>query len=489
MLVLFFLTSFAQKYDNNWIFGLGENYIFSFENELLQVSNINSPIESIFSFFSISNAEGKLLFYTNGNIILNNENLIMVNGDSINYGRFWNLNDHKGYSDPTGYIILPSPDDRTKYYVIYKRLEYDSDLEGVVHSDRFQYSIVDMTKENGLGSVIKKDQLILQDTFDNGNITACRHANGRDWWLINRKYNSNSFLKFLLDPSGINIADTTIVGNKSLNGLGQSVFTPNGRKYIDYNGHDAEKGMFLDIYDFDRCTGELSNPIQFNYLDTTVWSGGVAVSSNSRFLYLSNTLRLYQFDLWADDIIGSIDTIAEYESIDSFPFFSHFYLPHLAPDGKIYMSSKNGVSSLHVIHEPNKKGKACNFVQSGLQLDRTIGFGMPNFPNFRLYDVPDSPCDTLGINDPVSSSHELSKNYQLKIYPNPATDIINIEIKNPLINGQIVLTDLTGRTLKKWAFENQLKKEIEVSKVPKGLYFLSVRNEGVLLSTQKIIIQ
>jgi hypothetical protein len=68
------------------------------------------------------------------------------------------------------------------------------------------------------------------------------------------------------------------------------------------------------------------------------------------------------------------------------------------PDGRIYIIANNGENMYHVINNPNAKGKACEFLPHGLVTPTYNGITIPHFPNYRLYDLPDSPCDTLGIN-------------------------------------------------------------------------------------------
>ena len=90
-----------------------------------------------------------------------------------------------------------------------------------------------------------------------------------------------------------------------------------------------------------------------------------------------------------------------------------------APDGKIYINPANSTRYIHVIHEPNKAGKVCKFEQRGVTLPRWSDFVINYFPNFNLFDLKDSPCDTLGIDDlnppkPIYTFDEFS------VFPNPA---------------------------------------------------------------------
>ena len=61
----------------------------------------------------------------------------------------------------------------------------------------------------------------------------------------------------------------------------------------------------LDIFDFDRCTGLFSDPVNIT-IDDSNSLGGLAFSPNSRFLYVSSVLDVYQYDTEASDIASSM---------------------------------------------------------------------------------------------------------------------------------------------------------------------------------------
>ena len=59
----------------------------------------------------------------------------------------------------------------------------------------------------------------------------------------------------------------------------------------------------------------------------------------------------------------------------------------------------------------------------------------------------------------------------LKIFPNPTNGLLNIEIKEKLTS--IVLKDLTGKTIQEF---EPASKQINVSEIAKGIYFLELSN-------------
>ena len=68
-----------------------------------------------------------------------------------------------------------------------------------------------MTLNNGLGDVVSKNSIVLQDILFWGELNATRHANDRDWWLLCHRVNSNKYYKVLITPYGITI-DSQYIG-------------------------------------------------------------------------------------------------------------------------------------------------------------------------------------------------------------------------------------------------------------------------------------
>jgi hypothetical protein len=416
MLILLFccyIISFSQtpfireKRDYVWLLGYDSNS----NNPIFGGTRIDFnylPPEVSYEYrelnFDITNAsicdpQGNLLFYTNGIEIHNAQGVQMENGGGLNpdpYTQEWADN---GYYLFQGTLILPIPESEGQYYLLHGEMTtFPEGLYGNYWIVAKLYETdVDMTVPGGV--VTAKNQVLIHDTLDFGKIITTRHANGRDWWLLQQAYFSNRYYLLKASPLGISVEGNQAVGQATPSGLGQAVFSPDGTKYVRYTGHDAESGQFIDIYEFDRCTGSLSELVQINYNDMA-WSGGVAISPNSRFLYVSSYRYVYQYDLWEEDIEASKETVAVYDGVLSpppFPLPTRFFLCQLAPDEKIYISIPSGVKFLHVINNPNASGAACQIEQRGLELPTLNAFGIPNSPYYGLGPQDGSPCDTLGL--------------------------------------------------------------------------------------------
>ncbi len=399
LLVCICISAKAQKHDYMWLMAQDRNlnipgvdgYIMDFNETPVDIYYITTTMNLQRTNASICDTAGNLLFYTNGVFIANSIHEQMQNGGGLNPGQYTNDFADIGLSLEQGGVFIPYPENDSLYILLHQARDWVGD--GTSHVRRFYYSMINQKAQNGLGAVLTKNELIIADTLNTGKVCAVKHANGRDWWSIIQERNTNRFYRILINPNGIHLKEPQIIGDSIRSGAGQVVFSPDGTKFVQFTTVNYTLGQFVYIYDFDRCTGLLENPRYLMYNDSAV-AAGAAISPNSRYLYLSSFRSIYQYDLWADDIAATKDTVAVYDGFMS-PFATAFYLAQLAPDGKIYINSPNGVDVMHVINNPDLPGDSCNVCQHCVQLPTYNAFSMPNFPNYRLGALEGSPCDTL----------------------------------------------------------------------------------------------
>lgn len=440
--IIFFLFSasiFAQGYNSTWLLGyggltptpIGGGTNLTFINDSVSVSRKIRAMSFDRTNASICDKNGNLLFYTNGFFIADATEDTMQNGAGLFMGVLQGVAEMLVLAQ--GAIILKNPGLDTNFYFLF-HLASDTYNSCTALPTQLLKTTIDMSLNNGLGAVTSKNVPILLDTITEfGLLSACKHGNGRDWWLILPEYATNGYFKFLLTPYGIQQQATQYLGalpSGCFQGSAQSAFSPDGRKYARYDEIDD-----LNIYDFDRCSGNFSNPIHVAFPDTNA-GGGLAFSPNSSKLYISSTEYLYQLDLNQANIAASLDTVGIYDGFfDSIPYFrTTFYTQQLAPDGKIYISNTNSTRYLHVISYPDSLGAACGLAQHGLKLKTFNGFTMPCFPNYYLDVDSGSVCDT------IQTTHEFldaQESFQIRVFPSPAksTEQISFLFPNLLSRG------------------------------------------------------
>lgn len=386
----------AQFYDNHWMmgyFGGSESSptdsfgvsILSFYDGELRVED-NQEIDLFFdgSGSSMSSYDGDIFIYSNNLEVRNSNDQLIING------RFEDVGDAEQIR-PQSFTCLPFSEDNLFYHIqmIYTNGSPRLGKEVSAH-------IIDNNNELGIYESI---DYILSDSLNTSQLTACRHANGRDWWVLVASAQKPLVYSMLISPSGITQVDTLEVAFEMQNGLGQCVFSPDGNKYVQINLVEIDAPDFLDVFDFDRATGQLSNHKQTT-LGPNAFAGGVAVSSSSQFLYVSHYNHIFQYDLWAEDIFATKDTVAIYDGYQELGFFStRFFLSQLAPDGKIYINCPSGVRKLHVIEFPDKRGIDCDVRQHSVSLPNFNSFTLANHPNYRLGPIDGSLADSLNFDN------------------------------------------------------------------------------------------
>ncbi len=440
----------AQKWDYNWVVGS------SFAGLVTGASVINfeqsPPDTTLFTFqdeFSftgiawVSDVEGELQAYSNGCVVNNREHRTMLNGAGLNPGAVYNHWCPKYGYPYDGILMLPHPGS-TKRYGLFSITHGNSTI---TPSDLL-YNEIDIDGDGGLGEVVLKNQLVIVDSLAD-QISACRHANGRDWWVVTPRTNSNRFYLTLYDSVGLQTPSEISTGPawNTLYYNGQFLFSPDGTLFARANPFNG-----TDIYTFDRCSGTLNHALHLPFPSDTVIACGLAFSPDSRFLYYSLLWNVWQIDLHAADPMASLTKVAEYDGFVSL-FATRFYEMLLSPEGKIYIGCTNGVNVFHVIHKPDEKGEDCMLEQHGFYIPSYYLGRMPNMPNYRLFDAEGTVCDSLDINGytaawspPVNGLLPL-----VSVFPNPAASGETLHFVDNRGNKPAVvyLYDLSGRLLQR----------------------------------------
>jgi Secretion system C-terminal sorting domain len=327
--------------------------------------------------------------------------------------------------------------------------------------------------------VTEKDNEIIVDTLYGGQLRAVRHANGNDWWIICPEFASNKYYSILLGGTTPKVTSQRIGMPTSYlsDGSGQAVFSPDGSKYVRMT---AKEGVML--FDFDRCSGQLSNFKKFNLvLWDSIVGGAVAFSPNGRYLYVHTLISLYQYDMYEKDIEASKMLIDDY-NFNGENYYTAFYLMQLAPDNKIYVGTTGATKFLHIINSPNNRGKLCDFKQHAIELPTYMARGLPNHPNFRLGALKGSPCDTIKTT-PVQET-SLGEQHIFKLFPNPTTDVLQITTDYTKTS-ELQLFNSIGQLVKVVS----IAPRIEVGGLPTGIYIYRILGKEGWLQSGKLVIQ
>lgn len=373
--------SIAQHESDNWYFGehAGVNFstgkpVVLYDSQMQIVDN--NPTEGV---ASISDKSGRLLFYTNG-VTVWNPHQVMMNGTGLNGNT---------YSTQSA-IIIPWPGKDSLYYIF--TTDFFGGTKGLC------YSVINMNSNQGLGEVVQKNIPLLSPVCE--KITAVKHCNNRDIWVITRRFNSPDYYTYLVSDTGVSlplISDAGNVTNEDYYKRGYLKVSHGGRKLASIYGSSIEYS------DFDKSTGKVSNT-QLLYipslnLDTSHVNGGIGYgiefSADDKFMYVSwqyiiiapitITNFISQFDISRGDIAAikmSQYNVASSNIYDS--DYRFYQAMQLASDGKIYVATMYDLAS---INNPDVAGINCNFQKHSVDLSPgASGWGLPTFLQSYLFD-------------------------------------------------------------------------------------------------------
>ena len=415
--------AYSQGEAANWYFGIGAGLNFDVNTgNVVAVDSGMGTINTNEGCSSISDPSGNLLFYTDGKTIWNRNFQIMPNADYV--GGTGLLGDPSSTSSA---VIVPKPGNIDQYYVftvdephhnnawaypnqgpadingnpitVYQETFGDQNASPFIDdgfNNGFNYSLVDLTLDGGLGDVVASEKNVHLVTYDENDlshlqlksaekITAVEHDDENSYWVITQFV--DTFYAFRVDSNGVN---TTPVTSQVLpfistlgyrrNGIGYLKSSPDGSKLAichaqnittpSSNTSSGNTGS-LWLYDFDNSTGAVSNPLN---LQSNIQTYSVDFSADSKKLYVPNGSFISQFDLEAANI-----------SLSQFTVFSQpgtfIAAVQLAPNGKIYVCNTSSNTALDVINNPEELGVACNYQQDGLSLapGTFAALGLPPF--------------------------------------------------------------------------------------------------------------
>ncbi len=413
-----FIMVNAQREGDTWVLGYSTSESHNYSVMHIDFKQLRPHIEYHFNeklwisetCANICDVNGNAILWTNGMEIFGKEGEVIA--DQISYdpdpGSFWNWWNTEtegplGFPYHDGALVLPIPESDQEYSIIYFFAEPHPTW--IFQISGFMEARVKVNMDSSY-ALLSKDQFITPHHYwYTTRVNACRHANGRDWWLLVSEFDSPIYYSYILDPSGIHLDHQGDAGSTIEYGYGQSIFSNNGNYMVRVDAIQQSDEQNISLFSFDRCSGDLNLIDVFH--TKKAFLPGAAFSPSERYLYADDNTHLWQWDLLVEDIAASKTLVDSFDGfIEPGPggFETSFAPMALAPDGRIYIAPSSGSSKrFHVIDRPDLPAPDCRFLQHYLNLVKWNARSMPNIPNFRLGPIDGSPCDTLGINNlPVS---------------------------------------------------------------------------------------
>lgn len=444
--ILFSWASLCQNEAHNWYFGDTAGLSFETSPPTALTDGVLATNEGC---SSISTADGQLLFYTDGRTVWNKNHEPMSNA---NYSEETNYDGLNGDPSSTSSgLIVPHPTESHLYYVFtLDEPHHDNanaypnqgpaDTDGnpipeytdVIghqvpddddgYNNGLNFSLVDMTLNNGLGNVVNGQKNVHLTTYDPSDskeikykasekITAVRSSDCSSIWLIT--HFTDHFYAFKIDENGVDtdpvtsqVGPAVSIENYRRAALGYMKASPNGQKIIvahntmnydqsQLSQDDGDGNVYL--FDFDNTSGHVSNATLL--IDDVNAYGAEFSSSSSKAYATINNSTIYQWDLDAD-VVEDSGIIISNDNLQKGAL-------QLGPDGRIY-TALLGKTRLGVIKNPEEIGPSSNYASTvadgAVDLDgKNSLFGLPPFIQSLFLDK----IDIVDIGDFLTNQVDL----------------------------------------------------------------------------------
>ena len=355
-LLLFCSVSlFAQGENNVWAFGDGMVLDFN-DTDTPKLSS--SSMVSVEGCASISDESGRLLFYSNGNLVWDRNNNIMPN--SIG------LLGNTGTSSYQGVAIVPFYGDKNRFYLFVT--EANEHINEDFEPGYLRYSVIDLTLNSGFGDVVPSLKNIIIDSMVGEMLTEIK-GDGCFTWLLVHRIDTAIFHAFKIGSSELEVSPVISTSGKV---IADPIY--GGRPYSQAMMRGSPDGKFIanmarnddnyvfELHKFNSKSGKVSEGFIFS---DKCW-GGLEFSGDSKFLYTSETDGLFQYKTPLINDTAKFKSSSLLISTEFTDFISSF---RMGVDRKIYILDRD--YKLSRIISPNKEGILCDFQKNLIQLPRS----------------------------------------------------------------------------------------------------------------------
>jgi hypothetical protein len=372
------LTAQAHQRDH-WYFGLRAG--LKFTNTSVEPVN-DGRTSQVNATACMSDDDGNLLFYTDGNHIWNRDHQVMENGDDID-----------GYDGNYAQqvVIVHHPGDANIFYVLYV-----SERNFPTHLHRLKYSIVNMSVDNGVVDVknvtLPTDDILVK--------IAAVEQTGERFWVITQGDRTGKYFAFTGTRSGIDatpvVTDTGVVTLHSFD-YGELRFSPDGKTLAATNAFSQR----LSLFKFDFNSGALTDPLFISADNPT----SIEFAPAGKLMYVTSISNcsintLYQYD------ISSYSQSAITNSRIGIGNASNIGMLQRGPDNIIYVGRRdpsgcNFYSYIGTIGSPDVRGIGAVFNAQSIHLQTGTTFqGLPNFSIVTCADYTTLPANISVCNEP-----------------------------------------------------------------------------------------
>jgi hypothetical protein len=443
----------GQQQAHTWYFG-NDGTGLHFEDDCSVTVLTDGPINGYEGCATISDAStGEYLFCTNSAHVWDRNGQLMTTSPLVTNG-----------NTITQVTIVQRPGSDPIYYIFTTEVQAFS-------GQGYRFHAVDMSLNSGAGGIAFTDSVLYSSPVTE-KITAIRHANGTDVWVVGHAYGSNAYLAFLVTAAGV--STTPVVsnigkvhsdpGSSGYDAVGELKASPDGSKVVAVTLYNPD----IELFSFNNATGGMSDLITlpengaYDGIGNASGLYGASFSASGNMLYVgqwfsasANNARLLQYDLSSNDPSEIIASRSE------FPTAGNPYSLKLAPDERIYVAHAAMSTHLGVIQYPDSAGQACQYADDGLYLQGGhSSWGLNNMME---------QIGTCGMHTSLAGSSDDSP--MVSIHPNPFAEQVSITL-NTDGAAELALFELSGRRLLTTRFQKTLS--LDMGMLAQGVYLYRI---------------
>ncbi|MGC9331862.1 MAG: T9SS type A sorting domain-containing protein [Bacteroidales bacterium] len=501
----------------NWRFGGSIGINFDLQTQEVNFLPLSYWFGTPESASTISDEEGNLLFYTDGELVFNSEDTVMPDINFVDDDTHLDGN----YSAYQGVVILPQAGNDSIYYIF--TCDAWENLIGGFTYQGLKYSIVNMNHVNALGAgeVVEKNIPLLDSVGE--SVVATEHATKEDWYWVVASSTRGMFYSWLLNEDGLSapvdsfqstnvMCPNQITGTQNLQFL---KFSPKGD--LIFKGYCCETPQDYaahSIIGFNNLTGEFEFPetpknrngepeiILASYQDTTVelWSRAT-FSPGGNYLYTIKQMSLHP--QWSPSVIERYKIDYPIDATDIIQSKEAFYMSNVftikmfqnTPFGNIMVSSSADTEmatshgyKIHLIQNPNSSDLA--------YFDENV------YNLMDIYEVDteeNAPRVWMSFNNTVESwlynDDDITENQQITkrenqnnlFYPNPSDGKMYLtkSFKQDVI---LKIYDLTGNLIFSKKVTSYDAPMVNLNKLSSGIYLIEITDNENFNEYDKLII-
>ncbi|WP_129021477.1 gliding motility-associated C-terminal domain-containing protein [Edaphocola flava] len=355
-------AQYNQPQNKIWAFGNHAGYNFNTNTAFSTQINANECSESV------CDANGNLLFYTDGNTVWDAGNNPMPSANPLFPPALANLTQ----STAQGALVIPFPGNSNRYYLFSLTAQESANNAG----GKLYYSVIDMSLNNGMGDVVPGLAHIAADTGLSEHMIAIPSCNSV--WILVHGRTTPTFKAYRIDQNGFNAtpvlstAGVTGFAPPGISGYQGNNFHIVGQMTVsaDYKQIAATyfRGNYVELYGFNNTTGQVTARGVVDSVNDSYGFYGVSFSPDGNRLYVSNcaaniALKAFnQYNL-------ALPTIIQIRNSKVYLGACNASITQLqtGPDGKIYFNG-GYISKMGSISFPNLLGTACGFNPQAVNL-------------------------------------------------------------------------------------------------------------------------